>query len=597
MPPLRFHPQILSQRLFLLLPLVFVLSACALSPAQRSAADQHVRAHPGLLADRPAEEPQASRLPHVEEGHHLILVDRGDDALALRLELIRSARSSIEVQNYISLLDDSGRLLLAELLAAAQRGVRVRLLLDSLFSLPDPDVLAALELAHPNFELRLYRPVLNRAVLSDAGFIGAMICCFFELNQRMHNKLITVDDRHGLVGGRNHSARYFDLDPRMVFVDLEVLVSGPVADTMRLGFDRFWAEAPALAPRHTRDVHPRLATASASSLVMDHSERIQRLLKEFADGAWLDRLLLEHSFRVGAVDYFNDLPADRPDGVRSGSGDSTARIHAVIAAAEHSVVIQTPYVVLTPRFERVLAGLSPEVEVRISSNSLASTDAFPVYAISRRQRARLLEQLGVHLFEAKPFPKDPQAFIPRYPALIEERAAGWATPMRGDPRPATREMPGPRLSQHAKLVVVDGHISVVTSHNLDPRSAFYNTENGIIVRDPAFAAALLRFVDAIAAPDSSWASAMQPPLPAAPLEALDRLASRASRRLPVFDLWPRYRFDQYRIPDEETLLLLGSAAFFESAEPVGLAPEVVAWQRRWVTAWISRMMGFIHPIL
>lgn len=577
--------------------LVLLLSACALSPTQRGAVDRMVLEHPGLLADQPEPEPTVSRLPAPKaESHQLILLERGDDALAMRLELIRSAHSSIEIQNYIFLLDDSGQLLLDELLGAARRGVRVRLLVDSLFSLPDPALLAALEVAHPNFELRLYRPVLERAKLTDAGFVGAIFCCFFELNQRMHNKLMTVDDRHGLVGGRNHSARYFDLDTRMVFVDLEVLVSGPVATRMRRAFDEFWADALSVPARHTRDVHRLLQSIEPPVPALERSDRIQRMLEEFDSGAWLERLLAQRRFMAGEVEYFNDLPRARPDGVRVPGNDSTARIHAAIAAAERQVVIQTPYVVLSRDFERLLRNLPSDVEIVISSNSLASTDAFPVYAISRRQRARLLGDLGVRFFEAKPFPDRPEDFIPRYRELIAERAAGLATPMRGDPRPATRDMPGPRISQHAKLVVVDGTTSIVTSHNLDPRSELYNTENGIVVHDANFSAALLEFIAAVSAPDSSWVSVMQPPL-AQPFDAVDRSLSRVSRRLPVFDLWPRYRFEQFRLPDEDTLELIGTLEFFEQAEAVGLAPEVVAWQRRWVTAWVSRMMGFIKPIL
>lgn len=584
-------------RVLLLFLLVALLGACALGPSQRAVVDRMVLEHPGLLADQRESEPIVSRLPEPKAaGHQLIMLERGDDALAMRLELIRSARSSIEIQNYIFLLDDSGQLLLDELLAAARRGVRVRLLVDSLFSLPDPALLTALELAHPNFEVRLYRPVLERAKLSDAGFFAAVFCCFFELNQRMHNKLMTVDDRHGLVGGRNHSARYFDLDTRMVFVDLEVLVSGPVAGRMRQGFDEFWDDGRVLPPRHTRDVYRLLHSAHEPLLALERSERIQRLLEQFDSGAWLDRLLAENHFEVGEVEYFNDLPDTRPDGVRAPEDDSTAWIHAVIAGAERQVVIQTPYVVLTRRFERLLRDLPPEVEIVISSNSLASTDAFPVYAISRQQRARLLAGLGVRFFEAKPFPAQPETFIPRYPELIAERAAGLTTPMRGDPRPATREMPGPRISQHAKLVVVDGTTSIVTSHNLDPRSEFYNTENGIVVRDANFSAALLEFIAAVSAPESSWVSVMQPPL-AQPFDAIDRSLARISRRLPIFDLWPRYRFEQFRLPDQDTLELIETPEFFEQAEAVGLAPEVVAWQRRWITAWVSRMMGFIKPIL
>ena len=577
--------------------LALLLSACAVSPAQREAVDRVVQAHPGLVADQTQARPFATRLPAPpDDGHGLIMLARGDDALAMRLELIRSAQRSIELQNYILLLDDSGQLLIDELLAAAARGVRVRLLLDSLFSLPDPELLAALEVAHPNFEVRLYRPVLERAKLSDAGFIGAIFCCFFELNQRMHNKLMTIDDQHGLVGGRNHSARYFDLDTRMVFVDLEVLVSGPVAEEMRLGFDAFWADARVRPPRYTRDVHALLRSGEEPMLALARTERIERLLEQFETGDWLERLLAERRFEVGEVEYFNDLPSARPDGVRPPDGDSTARIHGVIARAEDQVVMQTPYVVLTRRFERLLRERAPEVDLVISSNSLASTDAFPVYAVSRQQRARLLEQLNVRFFEAKPFPQRPEAFIPRYPELIEERAAGVATPMRGDPGSATRDMPGPRISQHAKLVVVDETISIVTSHNLDPRSELYNTENGIVVHDAAFSAALLEFIGAVTAPDSSWLTAMQSPL-AEPFDTVDRSLARVSRRLPIFDLWPRYRFEQFRVPDEETIEIVNTPEFFEQAEALGLEPEVVARQRRWITAWVSRMMGFIKPIL
>lgn len=577
--------------------LILLLSGCALAPEQRARIDQQVLEHPGLLGDQPELQPLAWRLPEPPaDGHQLIILDRGDDALAMRVELIRSAQSSIEVQNYIFLLDDAGQLLLDELLAAARRGVRVRLLLDGLFSLPDPALLAALELAHPNFELRLYRPVLQRARLSDPAFLGAIFCCFFELNQRMHNKLMTVDDRHGLVGGRNHSARYFDLDTRMVFVDLDVLVSGPVALAMRRGFDQFWGHGLAVAPRYLRDVYRQFKGADAARLSLQRSARIERMLAEFETGDWLQRLLESRRFEVGEVEYFNDLPDTRPDGVAAPAGDSTARIHAEMGQARRELVIQTPYVVLTRRFQRLLADLPAQVELLISSNSLASTDAFPVYAISRQQRVVLLERLGAQVFEAKPFPRDPAAFIPRYADLIEERAAGLATPMRGDARQATRDMPGPRLSQHAKLVIVDGSTSIVTSHNLDPRSEIYNTENGIVVRDAAFARALLDFIGAVMAPDSSWVSAMQPPL-LEPFDTLDRIAADLSRRLPVLDLWPRYRFEQYLLADTRGPGAPDSAGFFASAEPVGLAPDVVAWQRRWATSWISRMMGFIKPVL
>lgn len=574
---------------------VVMLAGCAVSASKRAAVDELVAAHGNQVHSRAAVDWPLGPLPAESgEGHRLILIDRGDDALAMRLHLIRTATESIDMQNYIFLVDDTGRLLLSELLDAATRGVRVRLLFDSLFSLPDEALLAALETAHSNLEVRLYRPVLGQAVLSDPEFIAAVFCCFHALNQRMHNKLMVVDGRHGLVGGRNHSARYFDLDTRMVFLDLEVLVTGPVTAQMVEGFEAFWRHALVLPPRYTRRVHRRLVENRRALPELDRSPRLAALDEVFAAGEWLQRLLEEHSFAVGSVTYFSDLPEDRPRWDRPPTDDSTALIHDLIATASEQVVLQTPYVVVSRRFGDLLTALDPSIDLIISSNSLASTDAFPVYAISRKQRAFLLEEVGARLFEMQPFPVDRAAFVPRYPELTEERAAGIETPMRGDPGQPTREMPGPRLSLHGKIVVVDGRSSIVTSHNLDPRSESYNTENGILVEDSAFAAALLAYIDRISAPDNSWVSAMQPEW-GGPLTALNRAGSRLSRRLPTLDLWPDYRFEQFRVEQDRASADALSAE--GQVEGVGLAPEVVSLPRRWVTGWISRMMGFLRPLM
>lgn len=566
-----------------------LLAGCAVGPAQRALVDTLVEEHSGLELPGGESTWPLERLANPEGlGHRLVLVDRGDDALALRLHLIRTATTSIEIQNYIFLLDDSGQLLVRELLAAAARGVRVRVLVDSLFSLPDEDLQAALELAHPNFDLRVYRPVLEQSVLRDGEFIGAILCCFHELNQRMHNKLMVADGQHALVGGRNHSARYFDLDPRMVFTDLETLVSGPVVEAMQAGFDAFWGHPLALPPRHTRRVHRRLQSELPERVNLEVSDRLRRLDALFADGEWLRRLMQERTYQVEAVGYFSDLPEDRGDNINPPAADSTAQIHALIGAARREVVIQTPYSVLSNRFRDVLMELDEAVDVVISSNSLASTDAFPVYAVSRKQRAFLLEDLGVRFFEAMPYPADLETLVPRYPELVAERAAGIETPMRGDPAPATRDMPGPRLSLHAKVVVVDRRYVIVTSHNLDPRSELYNTENGIVVDDAAFATAVLDIIAVMTAPGNSWVSALRPD-PGGLIGRVHRVGARWSRRAPTFDLWPGYRFEQYRQS-------LGQS---EDTEPeaVGLAPDVVAAQRRVVTAMVSRMMGFLRPIL
>src|SRR5690606_22588539 len=142
--------------------------------------------------------------------HYALLLDYGQDALVSRLDLIRSAQRSIELQTYIFDEDDAGHLILDELMAAVRRGVRVRVLVDQLSALRQVDTLAALASAHVNFELRIYNPVLGRARITYPMYAWAAACCWRRLNQRMHSKLLLVDGLVAITGGRNYQDDYFD---------------------------------------------------------------------------------------------------------------------------------------------------------------------------------------------------------------------------------------------------------------------------------------------------------------------------------------------------------------------------------------------------
>src|SRR3546814_9657877 len=147
--------------------------------------------------------------------------------LLATLNLIRSAQRAIDLQTYIVDEDDAGHLVLDELLVAARRGVRVRVLIDQLSALKHVDTLAALAGAHRNFELRIYNPVLGRAHINYPQYVLAAACCWRRLNQRMHSKLLLVDDIVGITGGRNYQNDYYDCDPVYNFRDRDVLVAGP----------------------------------------------------------------------------------------------------------------------------------------------------------------------------------------------------------------------------------------------------------------------------------------------------------------------------------------------------------------------------------
>src|SRR5690606_24186337 len=159
----------------------------------------------------------------------------------LRIHLIRAARESIDIQSFIWAEDDSGWLVLDELIAPARRGVRVRILVDQLFALDDIKWLARLARAHANLEVRLFNPTFDDAVTLPLEFAAGGLCCFTRFNQRMHNKLFLVEGEFGIGGGRNYEDRYFDWDPAFDYRDREVLVIGARAGReMLASFDEFW---------------------------------------------------------------------------------------------------------------------------------------------------------------------------------------------------------------------------------------------------------------------------------------------------------------------------------------------------------------------
>ncbi len=186
--------------------------------------------------------------------HYVNLLERGEDSLLLRVHLIRSAQHSIDVQTFIISEDDTGYLILDELVKAARRGVQVRVIADQLFSLEDTHLLAALARAHENFELRVYNPTFHKARTPPLEFAAGILCCFWRFNQRMHDKLLLIDDAIGIVGGRNYENRCYDWDGEFDYRDRDVLVAGPVGAMMRASFDAFWNDAHTAALSRLRDV-------------------------------------------------------------------------------------------------------------------------------------------------------------------------------------------------------------------------------------------------------------------------------------------------------------------------------------------------------
>ncbi len=532
--------------------------------------------------------------------HHAALLDIGENALKARLHLIRAARQSIQFQNFLFRRDQTGGLIMHELVRAAQRGVKVRIVFDQMFTVSELDYLASLALEHQNFEVRLYNPLFNMAKTSKYTMFGGVTCCFTKTNQRMHSKLLVVDDVVGMTGGRNIADRYFDFDVNYDFKDREVLVYGQVAAEMRASFDTFWESELTAEVGHLRDVAPLITGDESPSLAeYEVDERLLPILRDVEDEQLLYSLFVDTAHHVDAIEYVYDLPHSSTKDAKS-RVNSTDGLHAALAAAEQSVIIQSPYLVFSKRSRKLFKAIRkdhPDIEFVFSTNSLAATDAFSAYAFTYKHKKHYIKALGFDVYEFRPYALDAAEFIPRMPQLILEKKKGVSSgeiPAVG-PNPAL-ERPGPRSGLHAKSFVIDGFVSMVGSHNLDPRGEGFNTENGVIIRDKAFAEELEKSIRKDIEPGNSWVAAMKPQGPPI-LSGINGAFESFSRSLPIFDIWPYRSTTLYELKPNAEPLPPGAEGFYENYRPVGSFPEVISRKRRSQVIMVSTFLGFITPVL
>ncbi|HKU14156.1 MAG TPA: phospholipase D family protein [Steroidobacteraceae bacterium] len=383
----------------------------------------------------------------------------GRDAFAARALLADVAERTIDLQYYIWRNDTSGSLLFAALCRAADRGVRVRLLLDDNNTMGLDPLLGALA-THPNIEVRLFNPFRLRRYrpleyLTD----------FARLNRRMHNKSFIVDGQVAIVGGRNIGDEYFDANQAMSFVDLDVMAVGPVVSDVDQDFERYWQS------RSAHSVESILGRSRAAS-VREVIAAAEKVLSQPAAVAYVSALqscAFVRDLLAGSVEYrwstarlVSDDPA-KGLGKQRPRGTMLERLLDTLNVPKQQVQLISPYLVPTRTGERALAQLSGEgVRVAILTNALEATDVPIVHAGYAKRRRKMLEA-GVVLYEL----------------MRESRVRS-----RRD-----RRLTGSSGSSlHAKTFSVDCARVFVGSFNLDPRSASLNTEMGLVIESPALAA-------------------------------------------------------------------------------------------------------------
>ena len=443
----------------LLFVLTLMLSACQILPdLSRRSVSTHLDlpASPQLQnALLPSESaPASGKLSDI------YLLDDPHNAFIARAALIQSAQKTLDIQYYIWKNDISGKLMIQMLRQAAQRGVRVRLLLDD-NNTPGLDNLLALLNQEPNIEVRLFNPFANRNFRA-LGYLTD----FPRLNRRMHNKTLTADNQATILGGRNIGDEYFNVTTDTGFADLDILAVGPLVGEVSADFDRYWA--------------------SGSSypfewivLQADAAKGLQELEQGQSDN---QAVLASYRRELQSSDLFSDIRANRIPWIRApahlisddpakglardkNKPDIISLMNAALQSPKRELYIVSPYFVPTEQGLRALSQLSSRgVHITVLTNSLQATDVAAVHSGYARYRRDLLKS-GIKLYELK---------------------ASQAVPKVKD-----RGLTGSSAtSLHAKTFVVDRERVFIGSLNLDPRSARLNTEMGVVIESIPLATAM-----------------------------------------------------------------------------------------------------------
>jgi len=402
--------------------------------------------------------PTVAKMPADQSGFYPM--GDGVDALAARLLMAYRAEKSIDVQYYLIKNDLVGRAFILALLEAADRGVRVRLLLDDMFTKGYDVGLAALH-SHPNFKIRIFNPFRRG---SAGRSLGAMTE-FGRINRRMHNKSFTIDNQITIIGGRNIADEYFGAREDAKFGDLDVVAIGPVVQEVSNMFDTYWNHQAALpAPAFVKELddpaveldalRTRLKQSRDEIRGSKYAEAVSSKVLAYVDS---DETLYEWA------PY--QLVVDSPDkGIKSKAKEAdsiTTPLIESLRSAEKELIILSPYFVPMKAGIQALTEIQKSgVDITIITNSLAANNQFTVHGGYAPSRKPLLKA-GVKIYEVRP----------------DAEIAGTEFVNAG----------GAKATLHTKAFVVDDKETFIGSFNFDPRSANINTELGVIIRDPEMA--------------------------------------------------------------------------------------------------------------
>ena len=509
-----------SLKIFSLIIVSFLFLSCATLPepeirTKTLAFEPHPDARLAIAANRLTEGKADER-----SGFYKLFLNA--EALRWRLLLADMAEETLDMQYFVWNADASGELLLDRVIRAADRGVRVRILVDDIYLLGVDRTIAALS-QHPKIEMRMFNPAKTRTGSLTVRLLD-MLGNIEELNHRMHNKLFVADNRFAIVGGRNIGDEYFGLNPKHNFADFDVLAFGPVAKKVSSAFDIYWNNQWAypgealLQNYKDQELLPILRDELQKQL-----EKNKELLVEFQQHRkdWDELLVyLGENMKSGTASVIYDQPLV---GEEIPPAQLVETLGELANNAEHELLISTPYFIPHEDFYSAVPDLiSRGVRVVVLTNSLGSTNQTIVHSGYKKHRRNVIK-MGVELFEL------------RHDAVAR-------------PKFDTPPVKAKALGLHAKYFIIDRRFAFVGSLNLDPRSIYINTEMGLIIDSEGLAKGVAAEFKEELKPENSWRVL---------LDDEDRIFWKADdtilRRDPARSFWQRFQsgfFGMFDLDDQ-----------------------------------------------
>jgi putative cardiolipin synthase len=453
---------------FLLVALLLMLSGCASLPTDypRTESTAMTDYRSTVMGQKFA----ASEAEHPGESGFAI-VRYGRNAFNLRIAMADLAEKTLDLQVYIWASDETGRILAERMVRAADRGVRVRLLIDDMGLEAGDEMIAALA-AHPNIEIHIFNPSANRkAQMLD------YVTDLKRVNHRMHNKIMIMDNNLAIVGGRNVGDHYFAVDPETNFRDLDIAAMGPVVRDISAVFDHFWngpwsipVEALVDRPYTDADLQQVVTQMREAIASGDYPYSVDSDVAELRNT--VGDIRQHMTWAPGRILW--DDPADLKE--TGEAGTIIKLLRRKLDSVQHSLTIESAYFVVGEGgLEQLNKLIDRGVKVRILTNSLVSNDVLAAHAGHAKYRKQLLEA-GADIYE-----------------------------LRADSGVIQKTWTGESMAGlHTKAMVFDDQSLFIGSFNLDPRSAYINTEAGLYVDSPELASQLLVYMDEGVRPENSY---------------------------------------------------------------------------------------------